>query len=61
MQFCNNIVTLFIVYKYLFIFIDALHHLDKVYDVKKPRKLELKGANNIPKGVLKIIQNYTNN
>ena len=51
MQFCNNIVTLFIVYRYLFVLTDALHHLDKVDNIEKHGNLELKHANNIPKGV----------
>ena len=50
MQFYNNIVTLFIVYTYPFIFIDASHHLDKVDDIKKHGNLDLKRSNNIPKG-----------
>ena len=51
MRFFNNIVTLFSVYKYLFISIDALHHSDKVDDIEKQGNLELKRANNILKGV----------
>ena len=50
MRFCINIVTLFIVYTYPFIFIDASHHLDKVDDIEKHEDLDLKRANNIRNG-----------
>ena len=38
-----------------------MHHLDKVDNIEKHGNLELEHANNIPKGVWKTIQNYTNN